>query len=878
MRWFSRLFRALLCLLPRHFREQHGAQALRIATRRVREETGVHRGVLAGRELLDLLLSAPRIRRDLVTPRFDEASPRREGMMSDGFLSDIRYATRSLLRTRGFLTVSLTTLGAGIGLCATVMVLVNAYLVRGLPYPESDRLFHVQLGGPGAAPALGLERLDWTALADVIEHPISWDLDLFNLRGAPYPEAAQGTWVTPGYMAGFGVRPAMGRRFEPADFAAAAAPVALISHRMWQSRFGGDPAIVGRRLEAYVDDRPNEPQGFTIVGVLPEGLWHLNIFTEVMAPLRAPSYPYMARLRAGVTPAVAAERIDAFVRAGGITVPAGWQVGLESAHASYVRQIRPLLTALATATGLVMLIACANVAVLFTVRATERRREIAVRKALGAAAGRITRALVSEALVVGMSATLLGLALAQAVVSATAPVMDRFLGRSAPGGAGALAIDAATLGGTLVIGLIVTAVCCAAQLWTSGRAPLALALTGGQKGSSAPQRRAHATLIAVEVAACLTLLVGAALMVQSGLHILAVEMGLESRDVMVGRFSLSQRRYPDAASRIAIYDRVRAGVSEMADTRGVAFTNWWPLQAAPPRTVGRDEPQAAPALTAGMMAVSQEYFETLQIALKDGRGFEARDGQGAERVAVVSQTLADRLWPGGRAIGQRLRVAPPQGAPPEAQAASLVVVGVAADVRHAHTDTDLADLYVSIRQYPTSSPFLYVSASRGTALEIGLRALLARLDPDLAIGAMRPLSDILDQQRAGPRFLTGLLAIFAGFSALLALLGIYGVIAYTVRQREREIAVRLAIGADRAIVTKLFLREGSYVLGAGLALGVLGALMLGRLLQTQLFDVQPSNPMVIAGATLVFATCGLVAIGWPARAAASTDPAKALRD
>jgi predicted permease len=519
--------------------------------------------------------------------------------------------------------------------------------------------------------------------------------------------------------------------------------------------------------------------------------------------------------------------------------------------------------------------------VLFTVRATQRQREIAVRKALGASAGRIARALASEAVVLGSVATLIGLLAARVIIGAAAPLLERQLGRSAPGGAGALAIDGTILAGALLAGVFVIAVCCAAQLWTAGRAPLAGALSGGQKGASAgpQQRRAHATLIALEVAACLTLLVGAALMIQSGLRILAVDMGLETRDVIVGRLSLSQRKYPDAARRNAFYDGVVAGIHAALGPRGVAFANAWPLQQAPTREVTRDEPQAAPPARAGVVAVSPAYFDTLRIAIDDGRVFTPGDGPGTERVVIVSRTLAARLWPNRRAVGERLRVGAPANAPATAQPASFLVIGVVADVRHVHTDNDLADAYLALQQSPSPAPFMYVSAAGIVPrIERELRAVIAALDPDMALLPPRPLSDILDQQRAGSRLLASLLVVFALLAAVLALVGIYGVIAYTVRQREREIAIRIAVGADRGTITRLFLRQGASVLAVGLTMGVGGALLLGRLLETQLFGVRAADPLAIAIVCVPFALCGLAAVGWPARAAASTDPAAALKN
>jgi putative ABC transport system permease protein len=874
VRTFHRLYRAALGLLPIGFRARHGADALRMASRRVREETGRRRAARAARELYDVLRAAPRLRRE-----FRQVS-RERAPMGHGFATDLRHAWRSLARTRGFLTVSVATLSAGIALCVSVMAVMNAYLLRGLPYPESDRLYWVRFSEPGGPFVRDLEKIDWRALDDLVEHPIAWDLDFFSLRGAPYPEGAQGTWVTPGFMAGFGIVPAQGRTFGPADFAAGAPPVALISDRLWRSRFGGTPDIAGRTFEAYLNDRPNEPQTFTIVGVLPERQWHFNPFMEVMAPLRAPTYPYMVRLRRGAGANDFAARATALVR-GSRSVPDGWRVSVVSAHDNYVQQVRPMLVALAAATGLVMLIACANVAVLFTVRATHRQREIAVRRALGASGIRIARALSAEAILLGAMSTAIGLLAARAVLLTMAPLLGRQLGTPPPGGAGAVVITAQIFGAALLTGLFVIAVCCGAQLWTFKRARLADALSGGQKGASAGprQRPTHAVLIAVEVAACLTLLVGASLMIRSGLRILAVDMGLDTRDVVVGRVNLNQRQYPDAASRNAFYDRVVDGVRAASGPRGVAFANSWPLQAAPTRPAGRDEPNAAPSTRAGVVGVSADYFDTLGITLDDGRAFTPGDAPGSERVAIVSRTLAARLWPGHRAAGERLRLGPAQNAPAGAPSTSWLVVGVAEDVRHTHTDDDLADVYVPLRQSPSPAAFMYVKATGVMPrIEQDLRGVLAGLDPDMALAAPRPLADILDQQRAGSRFVASLFIVFAGLAAVLALVGIYGVIAYTVRQREREIAIRLAVGADRGTITRLFLRQGSVVLGAGLALGIGGAVLIGRLLQTQLFGVQSADPLAIAAVSIPFAICGLAAIAWPARTAASTDPAAALKD
>jgi predicted permease len=599
-----------------------------------------------------------------------------------------------------------------------------------------------------------------------------------------------------------------------------------------------------------------------------------------MAPLRAPAFPYVVRVREGVTPQVAGDRISGLVRAGTAGLAPGWQVELRSTHGIYVERIRPLLLAVAIATTLVLLIACANVSVLLTVRATRRRHETAVRQALGATASQATRARVAEPLILGFTATALGLAAAWGTIAAVAPVLDHYLGRPAPGGVAALRLDMAAVGVSLLVGLLVVAISAIVPTWVARRTPVALAISTGQKGATdgPAQRRARGVLIAIEVAACLTLLVGAGLTIQSAVRMLNVEMGLDATDVVVGRFSLRQRAYPDAAARASFYGRVLARSSELTGVERLALTNAWPLQESPSRDVGVGGSSQF-QVRAGMVGVSPDYFDVLRIPLHAGRFFSATDRVGAAPVALISRTLATRLWPATNAIGEQLQVAPAPNSPPTARPAYFTVVGVVGDIRHAHTDNELSDVYVALLQSPSLGVFTYLRTSRtAVAPERNLQRLLASIDADVGFAAPGPLAEILDLQRAGSRLMAYVLVVFAVFAAALALVGIYGVIAYTVKQREREIAVRMAIGADRQAITRLFVGQGALILTVGLVIGVAGALALGRVLRAQLFGVEPTDPAVIAATTLAFALCGLAAIAWPARRAAALDPSSALKE
>jgi hypothetical protein len=1031
--------------------------------------------------------------------------------MANAFMSDLRSAVRSLRRARGFTGVAILTLGLALTLCLTVLRIVNAYLVHTLPYPGADRLYSVRYAPAGQPEPARLEALDWHSLSDVIEHPIAWDLDMFYLLGdaAPTPEPAQGAWVTPGFVDGLGIRPAIGRGFGAEDFEAGRPNVVLMGHRLWQNRFGGDPAIVGRRFRAYVSDRPEETETFTVIGVLSPDFWHLNPYTEVLAPLRAPTYPYLVRLREGVPASAAEARITALVhaslrspspspapsqssaaapvRAGAPSLGEDWPVALTPTHASYVAQVRPLLLAAGAAAGLTLAIGCANIAVLLLVRASRREKEMAVRRALGAGRAQIARLVAIEALLLAGVATMVGLAGSSVAMAWLTSLVERQLGRPAPGGASAFALDGVVLLGAIACGLFTTCVSAFAPLAASWRTSVSQALARDSRGATdgPGRRRARSALIALEVAASLALLTGAALMVDSALRMLRVDFGMRTTDVLTASVALRQRSYPDAASRADYFERLLARLPRIAGAQSIAVADWWPLQqpqlraveaergtaagarlplapasraahasgagaarAAGTGTAGQatqansraarasgaisargavdasgvvdargavnasgtvDAPRvvsvagaaSAPgegsadeavgadaaasagaaakgdaaagaaargserlgegdgagrvATRSGVLGVSPDYFATLGIPLRDGRAFTSGDRAGGEAVAIVSATLARRLWPAMRAVGQRLRVkddeaeaeAPSAGptgaargsrvtvrsgaaaagrtavrggvtgdagaagrggaaadagaaarsgaaagagasadggaaasgvAPRVSQSSSYLVVGVADDVRQTHADDDLADVYVPLLQRAGRFGFVYLRVQGSSAhWERDLRVACADVDAEVSIGTPRLLQSAVDRERARPRFLAWLLAGVSAFAAAITLVGLYGVIAYAARQREREIAVRMALGAGRATVTRQFLGEGAAVLAIGLVAGLCAAPAIGRILESQLYGVRPFEPRVLAISTVAFAACGLLAIWRPARRAATTDPALALK-
>jgi putative ABC transport system permease protein len=707
----------------------------------------------------------------------------------------------------------------------------------------------------------------------VIEHPVAWDLDVFYMIG-DHVESVPGAWVTPGFVQGLGIQPAIGRGFDAASFALGGPNVALISHRLWSSRFGSDPAIVGRTFTAYVSDRPEEAEQFTIIGVMSERFWHINPYTDVLTPLRAPTYPYMARLRAGVTPTTAASRITALVTASAPTLPQNWGVTVVSAHEVHVQTVRPVLRAVSAAAGLVLLVACANVACLLLVRTTRRQREMAVRAALGAGRGAIARMLLAEGLILGVGASVLALLLTRLTLNVLAPVIQQQLGRSAPGGTFAFAIDARTMAVAAGIAIVTALLCALVPLVAVLRSRVSGGLHSGSRTMTegAGSQRVRSSLIAVQVALSLTLLSGSALMLRSVVSLLGTDLGVTADRILNASVTLRQNKYPDPPSRVAAFDRIAARLAAVAGVESVGLTTAWPLQQPSLQPIERRDAANRVTSRAGVHSINDAYFATLSMPAIAGRSFEASDRAGSAPVAIVSESLARQLWPGGDALGQRVAV-------PQGQALiERQVVGVVRDVRQGPTDVDLADLYVPLAQTSTRFAFALVrTAGAPSDWLVPLRSAIREIDPELAMDRARPLQLAVDEITARPRFLTSLLGIFSAVAGLLALVGVYGVIAYAVRQREREIAVRLAIGADPSRITRLFLRQGAVILLVGLGLGVLGVFATGRVIESQLFGVTPRDPVSLTLAVLAFAAAGVVAIWWPSRRAGALDPAIALR-
>lgn len=790
---------------------------------------------------------------------------------------DMRLAARSLARTPGFSAVAVLSLGLGLALTACTMAVVNAYLLRSMPFPDAERLHHVAYAAPGHSEPRGLSTLDWGALSDVVELADSSAPTRLHVVDGAYPQEFIGLAIAEGSLAALGMGVASGRSLNREDFTRTAERVAVIGQTLWRARFGADSAVIGRTFRAR---SPNEPGGvelIRVVGVLPAGFRYAREVArgevEFVTPLRAPMRTYLVRLRGGVAADHARSRIDRAVREVATSLPPGWAgVELESVHARYVAGVRPVLIAVTIAAALVLLIVCANVAVLTVLRSMRRQREVAVRVALGARRRDILRMLFAESGLICGCALALGLFATGIVLRWLAPVAEARLGRGAPGGTAAIAIDSTVL---LVVGALGTAAALSLSLLpllAPWQRRLADALRRGGRASTdgGTARRTRSALVVTQIAASLALLVGAGLMIRSVLHHLRIDLGFETQQVARARIALPAGRYPHDSLTFPFYSQLQERLTQHFDG-SFALANVIPFY-EPPRHAIDAGAEGASGLAANMAGIGPGYFTTLGIHLMEGRAFESGDRPGAEPVAIVSRSLARRLWPEGSAIGRRLRTGAHlvSGIPPGPW---RTVVGVAGDVRQAYTDRDQLDLYVPFLQAPGRYAPLYIRTSLPAShwLEL-VRTTVAELDPDALVALSPSLEDESRRLLAGPRFLMTVLVAFAAGALLLALLGIYGVTAYAVGQREREVAIRLALGATGREVTTLFVRAGSVMIAAGVGAGLVAAYGMSRALRHQVHGVHPFDMTTLVGASAIIIAACVVATWWPARRAALTSP------
>jgi putative ABC transport system permease protein len=806
------------------------------------------------------------------------------------FAADVRYALRTLRRSPGFTAVVLLTLALGIGANAAIFSVVNAVILRPLPYRDANRLMVIwgDLRRPGVneIPGSAGEYVDYRDRSHAFEQLAAYDTQGFNLTGNGGPERVDGAVVTASFFPLLGVAAQVGRTFLADEEQPGRGDVVILSHAMWTRRFSANPAIVGQSV--LLDGKPAQ-----VVGVMPAAFHFPDHAIEMWKPIvfdadalsdnnrGSHGYTLLARLNAGVT------REQGQADLAGVTAtfkaehPANYRNGFSATLRPLQDEIvgdtrRPLFVLLG-AVALVLLIACANVANLLLARAASRRKEIALRTALGASRGRLVRQFLTESLLVSAIGGAIGLVLAAWGVDlllASAPDSIPRLQEVGVDRRVVLFTALVSLATGLLFGLV--------PALRASRSPLNDALKeGGRSGDRGTHGRAGKLLVVSEVALSLVLLIAAGLLIHSFARLQDVTPGFDAGHLLTFRLSLPESRYTTFQKGEAFFDDLFTNLRRNPDLRAVAAINSLPFSGVGGsrsfRIEGREEKRPEDQTEEQLRIVTDGYFAAMKIPILEGREFTDRDGLGRPRVAVVNQAMARVHWPDASPIGKRLSFSndDPQW---------YEIVGVAGNIKHRGLDAgDRPELYVPYRQ-PLFAGWtvrpMYLVARTGAdpaTAAATVRRELGRLDRDQPISDVRTMDERIGRSLASRRFNMVLLAAFASLALVLAAIGIYGIVAYSVTERTHEIGVRLALGAQRRDVIAMVVGQGMAMTAAGTVVGVAAALILTRLMSTLLFSVSAVDPATFLAIPCLLMAVALLACYVPARRATRVDPLQALR-
>jgi putative ABC transport system permease protein len=804
------------------------------------------------------------------------------GLVMESLWHDLRYALRSLRQSRVFTVVALLTLALGIGANTAIFTVVKSVLLEPLPFPEPERIVVVLESNPEA----GFEKFtlsppnfrDIHDQNQVFSAMAAFAGDSIALTGNGPPERLRARRVTGEFFRVYGSEPLHGRVIGTADDQPDAPPVAVLGHGFWQRRFAGDAAVVGRTLQ--LDGTPT-----TVIGVMPA---HFSTTHDLYVPL-ALDYEQadrgshwligLARLAPGVTLPQARDNLRAITAGLAEAYPesnTGWSAVAEPLHELMVTNVRPALLVLTLAVGLVLLIACANVANLLLSRMALREREIAVRTALGAGRWQLMRQLLIESILLSVGGGLLGFLLAIRGTTLLVALNASDLPRSA-----SIGVDLGVLGFTLVLSLVTGVVFGLLPAFRASRANLQQTLReGGRSSTGMGGQRLRTTLVLAEVSVALVLLIAAGLLIRSFTALVDVDPGFVADNVLTVQLNLPEARYAEEEARSAFYHQLFERLHEVPGVEQAAGVFPMPLTGSGYMlrffVEGRPQPPPNQELVAHIREVAAGYIETLGIPVYRGRTVSTADDAGAEPVVVLNQSAANRFWPDQDPLGQRITF-------DDLDAEDLTwwrVVGVVGDVHHESLATATEpEIYRPLLQAPNESVTAVLRTSAApTSVIDGVRNALIELDPELPLYNIRTLQQIVDESVAQPRFSSLLLGLFAGLALLLAAIGIYGLISYSVTHRLREIGVRLALGAGRGNILRLVLRQGMTPVVIGAVLGIVAALAATRLLASLVFDVSPADPLTFAAVTTLLLVIALLACLLPALRAIRVEPMVVLRD
>ena len=816
-------------------------------------------------------------------------------------MNDLRFAVRSLLRMRALAIIAVATLALGIGATTTMFSAVYAALVRPLPFEQPDRLVLLFTTRTTALEGLTLSRWSRALIGDLSASVTSFDpIASFTPSlvaiggGTGEPEQIDAEIVSPDYFGTLRVRAAVGRTFMPdEDGAPGEAPVALLSDRLWRQRYGGAPAVIGTAV--WINGVP-----LTVVGIMPVGFAGLSERSQIWIPrTMAPQLTYdgylttpqlfigvVARLKDGVTLERANAELaaaSASFRSAGRRLDGTGAVARTLAEARVDPTLRRSVLLLLGAAGCVLLIACANVASLLLARGRARRRELAIRIAIGSGRMRIVRQLLAEGLVLATVSGLLGAVLAAwgVVLFARYTPVVLISGRTSMSTFSAPSLDVRSLLFAIGLTLATSVLCALAPAADVSRTLLTEALREDERGGG-PRRRAFRALVVGEVAAALVLLGAAGVLLASFARMHQLRRGFQSEGVLTFWVRPPVSRYPAAAGP-AVLERLLAGIHRVPGVESAAVNRCTPFTGCSRSVVFfADRPvETGNAPVVGRHYVSADYFRTLGIPLLAGRVFTDDDRAGRPGVTVISDSAARRFWPGESPIGKRVWFGTTTG-PFADRAHAAEVVGVVGDVKYEAVDWPASagrpEFYTSYLQFSYSDSMVIVR-TRGTttSLVAPLRRAVAAFDSALPIYDVQTLDDRIAAALSRPRFNAAIVAAFAAAATLLAALGVYGMLSYAVSLRRREISVRLAVGAAPGRIVTLVVAEGLRLAGAGVVLGLGASAVAGPLVRGLLVDVAPSDPRILAAVALLMLAVAALAAYLPARRASLVDPVRALR-
>jgi len=800
----------------------------------------------------------------------------------DTLILDLRYGARMLLKQPGFTLIAVLTLGLGIGANTAIFSIVNAVLLRPFPYQAPERLVIVQERFPaGTGTTVSYPNfVDWraqnTAFASIAAVRAN---ESFNFTGAGEPERLQGRLVSAEFFFTLGIKPLLGRDFLAEEDRPGATPAVILSYGFWQRRFGADESVVGKQLTL-------NNQSFTVAGITPAN-FQFGAEADVSVPIGLsaerfrlrgadPGIGVVARLKPDLSQQQAETELNLIAARLEQQYPEsnkGRRVLLTPLHESFVGDVRQPLLILLGAVGLVLLIACANVANLLLVRSSARRKEMAVRVALGAPARRIIRQLLTESVLLAALGAALGIALALWGTSLIASQLPDGIPRLQEA-----RVDAPVLVFTLAISLLTGLLFGLAPALQASRPNLTGGLKEGDRGSSGGRQRLRSVLVIGEIALTLTLLVGAGLLLQSFRRVLQVDPGFKPQNLLTMQISVNN---PDGQQVANFFEQLHQNVRNLPGVKSVAVSNGLPFGTANfPNFLIEGRPETENKPSGIRYTVSPDYFQTLGIALIEGRLFTAQDTFDTPPVVIIDEVLAQKYFPDEGPVGQRLKLS--------MDSPGLEIVGI---VRHVEPDSldgqgpGPAQFYLNFNQiaverlpgYVRRINLLTRTEVEPSSLASAVRGQIAALNKDQAVFNVRTMEQIVGQSVAPRRFSMMLLTVFAVVALALASLGIYGLMSYAVVQRTREIGVRMALGAQARDVLKLVIGQGMKLGFAGVALGLIASVALTRTIKNLLFGVSATDPATFAAIALLLALVALLACWIPARRATKVDPMAALR-